>query len=226
MDLHPSVMIANEEYFIYYILRDMAEFFPILVYDTGSTDNTCDIIRTCFPDVELVEVGPKDRNELGKLREEMFDKTGYPTMKLDGDEFYPYDTAKFFKEFEMPEGKTVGFTHTRTIGVRPNGTLYEREGKSTDCVFAERVTWFGNYPHEGHSLFHTFREGGHKSIYYDGHKYWGLHLHHLVRSSKDNETLWRAEKKEIYVPKADKGDIDLREIMNVQPGDPYNPYFK
>lgn len=222
MDLTACMMIANEEYWIYYILRELAQVFPVLVYDTGSTDKTCEIIKAHFPEVELVELGPLARSRLGSLREEMFDKVGYPAFKVDGDEYYPVETLKSLKEFDMPDGKVWGFSSTRTLGVRPDGRVYERAGKSTDCVFLERVSWGGAYPYEGHSLW-----GQQDKAHYFPSKWWGLHLHHLERSSLDATTLGRAAKKDIIytASEVDKGDVDLVELVGPPDIYGYNPYL-
>ena len=223
MDLHPCMMICNEEYWIYPILRELTSVFSrVVVYDTGSQDRTLEIIKKHFPTVELVEMGLQTPEVLGPLKTEIFKRAGYPVLKVDGDEYYPKHTLEAMRGFEWPEGKALGFTHTRTLGLRDNDQIYRREGKSTDAVFTEVVSWDREYPYEGNSIWGQEE----KYFYFDG-DWWGLHLHHLERSSLDSITMHRAWKRDHYKPSADYGDVNIKEL--IPPDDflrEYNPYFR
>lgn len=221
-NLNVAMMICNEEYWIYAILRELTQVFPVTVYDTGSKDKTIEIIEKYFPQVKLFKVGRMTPNQLGPLKTEIFAAAGYPVLKVDGDEYYPLKTLQELKNYEIEQGKILGFMHQWTLGVRENGKLYRREGKSADSVFLERTTWRQDYPYECNSLW----DDSSKHFYYNGD--WnGLHLHHLRRSSLDDVTYGRVEKLNNYPPIDDKGDIDIEEL--IPPDDvlrSLNPYFK
>lgn len=202
------MMIMNEEYWIYYILRELTQVFPVLIYDTGSTDSTCDIIKKYFPGVDLKEVGKLKPEKLGKLREEIFNYAGYPIFMIDGDEYYPINSLKKIKSYIPEEGKTLGFTHLRSIGLKRDNILYEREGKSNDCVFLEPVEWSGSYPSEHHSLWPQSNK-----YFYFPMEFFGFHLRYLPRSSQDKIAYARISKFHKYEPTANKGNITLQGIF-------------
>ena len=219
-------MIKNEENFIGAILRELVAVFPrVVVYDTDSTDNTLAIIKT-FSNVELIERPMDDLYEIGELKTEIFERAGYPVLKVDGDEYYPREVLQYLVEMEDPKDKAMGFTLLRTVGVRENGKLYIRGEKNTDAIFLEKTVWNNHYPFEANSLW-NFKD----KYFYIGDTIEkvgcsGLHIHHLKRSSKDNETPFRMDKKDWYKPQEDRGDVEISDL--IFPDDilrKYNPYY-
>lgn len=87
-------IVKNEEKWIWYAiesLRDIA--YEIIIYDTGSTDNTVKIIKT-FKDKKITfkEKGPVDSSQLVSLRREQLKQTKTEWfLILDGDEIWSKD---------------------------------------------------------------------------------------------------------------------------------------
>lgn len=85
-------IIKNEDRWIWYALKSVIDFAQkILVYDTGSTDRTIDIIKSIDSPKIILESHPiTTRQDLVKLRQEQLDRTRTPWfMLLDGDEIWP-----------------------------------------------------------------------------------------------------------------------------------------
>src|SRR3990167_4223877 len=96
-------LVKNEENFIWFAINSVIDHVDkILVWDTGSTDRTVEIVKTIkSPKVEFEEKGKSDAETLVQQRQEMIDKTDTDwIMILDGDEIWWEDvvgslTAKF-----------------------------------------------------------------------------------------------------------------------------------
>lgn len=224
MDLHACIMLCNEEYWIYYVLRDLTLFFPVMVYDTGSEDATCDIIRDRFPEVELAQVGKKSPEELGVLRQEMFGKARYSILKVDGDEWYSSRVLKLLKKATMPQGKSLGWVTRQVVGLRPNGRFFDAGGSPNDCIFTEPCEWERDYPFELHSLRGVKGTPEAARHYYFREEYRCWHFRFLRRSSMDSFTYFRGKKQHWFEKDfADRGDIALQEMLGETPI--FNPYF-
>lgn len=105
-------VVKNEEKWIWYAIesiRDIAN--EILIYDTGSTDKTAEIIKT-FKDkkIKFEEKGPVDANGLVNLRREQLKKTKTKWfLILDGDEIWPNKTKKeLIKKLKSTKGNDWG----------------------------------------------------------------------------------------------------------------------
>ena len=85
-------VIKNEDRFIWYALKSVINFIDrIIIYDTGSTDNTIPIIHTIASAKIILEShSVSTRQELTALRQQQLDRTTTPWfMLLDGDEIWP-----------------------------------------------------------------------------------------------------------------------------------------
>ena len=90
-------LVKNEEEWIWYSLMSIIDYVDeIMVWDTGSTDNTVSIIKSIpSPKITFVEYGPIDAPGHFKVRQEMLEKTKADWMiMLDGDEIWPDDAIK------------------------------------------------------------------------------------------------------------------------------------
>lgn len=90
-------LVLNEENFIWYALQSVLPHVDkILVWDTGSTDKTVEIIRSInSPKIEFAERGQVDEAGHTALRNEMIAKTTTDWfMILDGDEVWPEGQLK------------------------------------------------------------------------------------------------------------------------------------
>lgn len=92
MKLTSHVIVKNEDIWVLYAIKSVLPFSEkILVYDTGSTDRTVEIIKSInSPKIIFEEKGLVDRAGLVKLRQEQIDKTktGW-FLIVDGDEIWP-----------------------------------------------------------------------------------------------------------------------------------------
>lgn len=189
------IMIRNEEFWIGYILAALTKYMPnVLVFDTGSTDSTIQIVKS-FPTVSLIEKGELDPHELCECRNEMMEMTQTPWVwQVDGDEFYPASSIEIFLKYEMPIGKKLGFTYFVDVGWDGKNfrqytafnrvAILPREAR----YFAER-----GYPFETPDLFYN-----EKLFHYFPNEVMGYHLHHLTRSSQDEEVYLRMQKKDQF----------------------------
>lgn len=88
-------LIRNEERWIWYAINSVIDYVDkILVYDTGSTDNTVKIIKSIkSPKIILEEKGIVSKKQFVQLRQEMLDRTDTDWfLVLDGDEVWPEKT--------------------------------------------------------------------------------------------------------------------------------------
>lgn len=86
------VLIKNEERFVEPAIRAALPLVSrVLVYDTGSTDRTLEIVSGIRSDkIELVQKSGSSRRELTRYRNEMRERTETEWyMLIDGDEIYP-----------------------------------------------------------------------------------------------------------------------------------------
>jgi glycosyltransferase involved in cell wall biosynthesis len=87
-------LVKNEENFIWYAIKSVVDFVDqIIVFDTGSTDKTVEIIQNLvkeYPDkIIFEEKGLADGKRHTELRQEMLNKTQTDWfMILDGDEVW------------------------------------------------------------------------------------------------------------------------------------------
>lgn len=93
-------IIKNEEHWIWYALKSVIPIAArIIIFDTGSTDNTVNIIKT-FDNKKII-FQQKDfatPSGLTKLREEQLRMTNTPWfLILDGDEVWPSETTTELK---------------------------------------------------------------------------------------------------------------------------------
>lgn len=90
-------LVKNEERFIWYAINSVIDFLDeIYVWDTGSTDKTCEIIKSIkSKKIHFEEKGKCTPEELSKLRNEMIKITPSDWIFiLDGDEIWHNDAIK------------------------------------------------------------------------------------------------------------------------------------
>lgn len=184
-------LVKNEENFIGFAIASVIDFVDeVLVFDTGSTDNTVAIIKQLqltYPHkIIFEEKGSADKVRHTELRQEMIErtKTGW-FMVLDGDEVWKKEGL-----LEAIQVMNAGVYD----GIKSNfyecvGDVYHTHYKQsyTTARFIKNadVCWKGSYNEDapytknGELFFET------KKIYLLKQKFW--HLTHLARSSKDRE---------------------------------------
>lgn len=104
-------VVKNEGKWVWYALMSVLDFVDqILVFDTGSTDKTVEIIKT-IRDKKIIfeEKGEVDRRGLAKLRQEQLDRTKTDWFLLvDGDEVW---TKKAMAELQSAFNKSTPNTY-------------------------------------------------------------------------------------------------------------------
>lgn len=137
MKIWANTIVCNEENFIWFAIMSIVDFVDrVLVYDSGSTDKTVQIIKLIqknFPDkVFLKEVGKVDKYQFTKMRQEMLNNSKCDwVLILDGDEIWWEDSIKRVRnEIENQKNTIEGIVVSMVV---PVGDIYhlqeERAGK-------------------------------------------------------------------------------------------------
>lgn len=209
-------LVKNEERFIWYALQSVLPFVDqIMVWDTGSTDNTLALIKAIkSPKISLKQVGEVDKDTFTTMRQQMLKATpkGFTwLMILDGDEVWPKVSIKTAVNFarQHPEYESIVVRTNNLVG-----DIYHRLPESV-----------GKYTLAGHTGHLSLRFMNLKTIpglnaqrphgqqgYFDKQgslvqdrdqkkiKFLDVYYHHathMVRSSADSRTIKRSFKKRI-----------------------------
>lgn len=97
MKITAQMIVKNEENFVWYAINSVLEHVDkIIIWDTGSTDKTVEIIKTInSPKISFEEKGSVNLQEFAKLRNEMVKITDADWLFiLDGDEVWSNDGLK------------------------------------------------------------------------------------------------------------------------------------
>lgn len=200
MKLTVHTLVKNEDQWIWFALQSVLPFAEkIFIYDTGSTDKTCEVIKVInSPKIIFEERGPQDRENLIKLRNEQIIKTETEWfLILDGDEIWPEDQLnKLLKEAEKAPGNIVAFINrTRNclgdvyhyLPEEAGGYSFAgRKGNLTLRLMRKtkdlKIT--GKYPLESYANNSGPLNSQDKNLLYVD--CWYLHTTYLKRSSKDS----------------------------------------
>lgn len=113
MKIWANTIVHNEENFIWFAIMSVVDYVDkILVWDTGSTDKTVEIIKEIISQkgdkVEFKEVGLVDKDEFTKMRQAMLEESKCDwILILDGDEVWWKDSIKKLKEKIEQEGNKL-----------------------------------------------------------------------------------------------------------------------
>jgi len=203
-------LVRNEERFVWYSITSVLPYVDkVMVWDTGSTDKTVEIIKLIeSPKIEFKEVGPVDVDTFTQVRQQMLDSTPKDydwLMILDGDEIWPSFGIKAAIDFchSHPESESL-VVRTRNLV----GDIYHRLPESSGRYhlagrtghLALRFMHLKNLPGlhaaKPHGQLGYFVTGGHLvqnlkpsflDIYYH-------HATHLLRSPASPEVPKRQQK--------------------------------
>ncbi|HSR89226.1 MAG TPA: glycosyltransferase family 2 protein [Candidatus Udaeobacter sp.] len=183
-------IIKNEENFVGYAIKSVIDFVDtVLVFDTGSTDKTVNIVQGLIKEypnkIIFEEKGECDKIRHTQLHQEMVDRTKTDWfMILDGDEVWTKRAMEEVKEI-IEKGSFDGI---KTGFYECVGDIYHRHYKESYVTarFAKvgDAVWKGDYNQDklctkaGEDFFKT------KNIYTLQNRFW--HLTHLLRSAKDS----------------------------------------
>ncbi|MEK7101470.1 MAG: glycosyltransferase [Patescibacteria group bacterium] len=217
MKIVAHTIIKNEENWIWYSLISVLDHVDeIMVYDTGSTDNTAEIIKTISSSkIKFRKLPPTaDETALSKVRQLMLDQTQADwLMILDGDEIWPEESLKTISEFIKDHGDLYDSIVVPTINcvgdvfhISPPGAgRYTIAGKTGHynlrLINLKKIPGLqvSNFPGQLQSYYDAnsvkVQDRDPSKIAFISAPY--LHMTHLTRSSSyfhDKEVFWRGPK--------------------------------
>lgn len=114
MTIWANTIINNEENFLWFAVMSVADFVDkMLIWDTGSTDKTVEIIRELKTrldeKIEFKEVGPVDKFQFTKMRQKMLEQSNCDwILILDGDEiWWEASIKKLISEINKNEAEGI-----------------------------------------------------------------------------------------------------------------------
>ena len=113
MKIWVNTIVHNEENFIWFTLMSVVDYVDkMLIWDTGSTDKTVDIIKEIKKikgkKIEFREIGPVDKEQFTKSRQEMLDQSNSDwILILDGDEVWWNNSIKKLKNTIEKKGQDI-----------------------------------------------------------------------------------------------------------------------
>jgi len=115
MKIWAHTLVKNEERYLWFAVMSVIEYVDkILIWDTGSTDRTLQIIKEIkkiYPDkVEVKEWGDVNSNQITVLRQKMLTTTKADWfIVVDGDEVWWEDKIKTYRKIIEEKNETLKF---------------------------------------------------------------------------------------------------------------------
>jgi len=228
--IYANTIVRNDERWIWYAVSSIVDYVEkILIWDTGSTDNTLDIIRKLkeeYPEkIFIKEVERADPHEFSLFRQEMLDASDCDwIIVLDSDEiWWDKSISKIIKTINEGNVDVIVTPFINLVGdiyhfQEEKAGRYNIDGKVgniTVKVFRKNISGLkvsNNYGSEGYvdgSGKFLQKSVAVKRKFIEAPF---LHTTHLVRSEKDFETMGRKGKvkheigksfsKDFYYPEA------------------------
>ena len=228
-----NCLVRNEDRWVWYALNSVIEYLDkILVWDTGSTDKTVEIIKTIKnPKIEFREYGLVTKESYPQARQAMLEKTRADWMFLiDGDEIWRKDDIKEVVEVINQKGDAAESVVVKTINLLGDIYHYQEEEAGKYEIAGRR----GHYnlrainmgisglhaagPHGEQGYFDAdgkpIQERDQKKILFVDASY--FHATHLSRSSekeKDKEVPTRAQKRKYEIGLTFPKDMKYPEVF-------------
>lgn len=128
MKIWANTIVNNEENFIWFAIMSVIDYVDkVLVWDTGSTDQTVKIIKKIREikgdRISFKEIGPVDKFQFPKIRQKMLEESNCDwIIILDGDEIWWEDSIKrVVKEISSRGNKIDGIVVPMIV---PVGDIY------------------------------------------------------------------------------------------------------
>lgn len=224
----PCIMCKNEDYWIYYTLRDLVKVFgSALVLDTGSTDKTKDIIKTYYPQVKLIEEDyGNDDKKIGNGRNVLREECPTEWMFLvDADEVWREDKLQVIINTNIqPQVEVVMVAGWNVQDVDGQLMLRTNDLANRDGLFSKNIKWNRlDYPFEGYGLVENYISQG-KGQYIPAPTCYAWHVRHTQRSSKNWDAFFRKNKMGFYPYSGPFEPMPKDWIGEINP-DIFNPYL-
>jgi glycosyltransferase involved in cell wall biosynthesis len=200
MKITVHCVVKNEDRWIWFALASVLPFVEeVLVFDTGSTDQTVDIIKTFnSPKIIFEEKGLVTREELVDLRREQLARTKTDWfLILDGDEIWPKKQLEYLiKKASTADKKIIAlFNRNRNcIGdifhYLPESTGHYHIADQTGNLTIRLIKKTKGLRLEGKYPLETFKDSNgaiqsqNESLLFAD--CWYLHTSYLQRSSSDS----------------------------------------
>lgn len=169
MKIWANTIVHNEENFVWFALMSVVDYVDkILVWDTGSTDKTVEIIKEAIKEqedkIEFREMGSVDKNGFTKMRQAMLEQSYCDwILILDGDEIWWENSVKQIVSLINKEGNNIDAIVVPFYNVVGDIYHYQsqsageykllgRKGHLTLKAIRQRIpvlNWAGPYGQEG-----------------------------------------------------------------------------
>lgn len=130
MKIWVNCIVNNEENFIWFAIMSVIDYVDkLLIWDTGSDDNTVEIIKSIKSNkIEFSEVGKVDKFEFTKLRQKMLEESKCDwILILDGDEvWWDKSIKEMVNEINQRGDKIEGIVVPMVVSV---GDIYHIQGE-------------------------------------------------------------------------------------------------
>jgi glycosyltransferase involved in cell wall biosynthesis len=231
-----NMMIKNEERWIWYALKSVLPFVnKVLVWDTGSTDNSVKIIKTIkSKKINFKQIGNVDKKTFSKARQKMLELTKSDwVFNVAGDEVWPKNPLKsLIKEIRKASKKIqtfcvrpinfvgdIRFVHPETFSGQTPLASKGLKGFFSSRVFRKNIPGLhisGKYGREGFydNKDRTIRERKKHVKYLPDVYYW--HMTYLPRSSsrvKDKQVMMRDKKRKYEIGLRRPDWIEVPEVF-------------
>lgn len=186
-----NIICKNEENFIWFSIMSVLEFVDeILICDTGSSDNTIQIINSIKSDKIKFTTECLKIDELVKVKNEMILKSKNEwIMILDADEIWTQEQLIILLEELKKIPKDNNLVKVFRREVMPDFSITEKSNNLYATRFIRNFTntsFINEYPRE------ILSADGKRKIWNLNNEYY--HYHNFVRSSKDTEVHARVER--------------------------------
>lgn len=205
MKIWAHTVVCNEDKFVWFAVMSVIDFVDkILIWDTGSTDKTVEIIKEIQKikgsKVSFEEVGPVDKYQFTTVRQKMLEESKCDwILILDGDEIWWEDSIKkVIKEINTKGNEIEGIVVPMIV---PVGDIYHlqdqsagryeilgRKGHYNLRAISQKIpSLHVDWPYGRESYFdinNTLVQEREKTIFINAPY---LHVTHLQRSSEENK---------------------------------------
>lgn len=198
-NLTACTIVRNEDQWIWYAIASVIDYVDkIIIFDTGSTDNTVKIIKSInSKKIEFQEREEVSAQKLVDLRNEQIKLVKTPWfLVLDGDEVWPKDSINALVNLSKKMGSEkigivvkallpVGDLHHYQDESAGRYELLDMKGHYNIRLYRKKegYHWEGVYPLEAYvdNNGRSINDQDQILVYLKGYEYW--HLRHLQRSS-------------------------------------------